>query len=374
MKIIVLQENLKQALAHIRRVIPSKPQLPILSSILVEASNDGITFSGTDLYTGMRVRVKGSIENPGTVAVPAQVLTETVTSLFAGSVTLEEHSGSLELTTDQTTAKIQCYASDEYPAFPEKEGQEMTVGWAAFEHILKTVPFSTAKDDSRPVLTSVLFDFNDSVQVVGTDGFRLSHVSLADTALQGKPMDTVSQLLIPAKALQEVHRIASREKNISNISWTFSEQMKQVFFAVEDIEMVIRLMDGEFPPYQKIMPETFETELSLDAEQFETHLKGALVFAKEASQIVTFSFESETLTLTASSPSLGSHQSQMPIQLKTGQPETIAFNAHYILEMLQATKPETVTFKMNQSLQPAMFQVDQDASFKYIVMPFRVTQ
>jgi DNA polymerase-3 subunit beta len=178
-------------------------------------------------------------------------------------------------------------------------------------------------------------------------------------------------LLIPGKALQEVHRIGSREEK-KVIRWTFSPQLKQLFFAVDEVEMVIRLMEGDFPPYQKIMPESFTTQVEIDPDQLLASLKGAMVFAREASHIIKLSFDADQLTISAASPTLGNHQSTVPIKLRSGQPNEIAFNVHYLVELLQTAKPKTLKLLMNESLQPAQFEIDGNQNYRYIVMPFRV--
>lgn len=378
MKIVVLQENLKKVLGQLRRVVPSKPQLPVLSSFLVEATEHGIVVSATDLYTGMRVNLAGDVEVVGKAAVPAVVFSDLVNTLSPGKVELELNDGTLSIKSSQSTATIQCYVSDDFPDFPEKEGEQLEVSWEAFEQILKCVPFATAKDDARPVLTSILFSLTpEGSVVVGTDGFRLSHLSLDSAALQApQQSDDSTHLLLPAKALQEVYRVAAQQRKDSAqpVLWTFSKTMRQIFFGVDETEMVIRLMDGEFPPYQKIMPSEFATEIELDAEELESRLKGALVFARDSSFIVTLEPEGGSIMLSAVSPSLGSQRSQLTASVLKGSLQPISFNAHYILELLQTVKPEKITLCMNESLQPTQFKIEALPQLTYIVMPFRTTQ
>lgn len=376
MKISVLQENLKLALSSVKRVIPSRPQLPVLSSVLFSVSKEGIFLLGTDLYTGMKIQVKGSVEHEGQVAVPAAVLFETISSLSPGKVVLEKKEGSLSVSTTQSSVSIQCFSSEEFPEFPEKEGQEVRLSWDLFEKIVTFVPLATAKDDSRPVLTSVLFDMNtgeNPPRVVGTDGFRMSVLSAGKNDLVLPEKLAISQMLLPAKAVQEVRRVLSQDEK-KEVLWTLSTKMKQAFFSTDEVGMVVRLMDGEFPPYQKILPEQFSSVVEIDAEALLQNLKGAMVFAKEASQIVTLSFEDSHLVVSATSPSIGSHQSEVACSVVRGKPDKIAFNAAYIIEMIQAIKPQKLIFSMNESLQPAQFQVDEEPTFRYIVMPFRVSE
>lgn len=369
MKVSILQENLQAGLKHVRRVVPNKPQLPILSSLLFSAeAGTGITLAATDLYTGIQTTIPGSVDAGGAVAIPASIFVETVATLSPGPITLEEEDGKLTISSSNTTATIQCFPADDYPPFPDKEGSSVTISTDQLAEIITLVTVAVASDETRPVLTSVLFRFStDSTLVVATDGFRLAVMNLEGVETSDSEM---TELLIPAAALREAQRLSATVKS-KQVTFRVSQKLKQVFCSFDTTDMVIRLMEGDFPPFEKVLPQQFVTEAVVDGPTFQQHLKGAQVFAKESSNVVTLSFAENELKLSATSPSAGEHISTMPAQISGNAPLTIAFNAQYIQDFLRSASPESLAICMNEPLQPAVFRPENLSSYSYVVMPFR---
>lgn len=367
MRITVRQENLHKALQDVRRVVPSKPQLPILQAVLLEAKDDSISISGTDLFTGIRTSLSGVVETPGQVAIPAQAFSESIATLSPGNLTISVENGVSTISGDGVLMKLQSFNGDEYPSFPEKSGTSIEVAEEDFKKIVEYVAFATAKEDSRPVLTAVLFKFGEQLEVVSTDGFRLAVLQLKHHS------DEETTLLLPAKGLAEVSRLQAKQSGKS-VTLTISTELKQVFCSFGEVEMVVRLMDGDFPPYQKIMPATFATETVIDTESFVQALKGAMVFAKDSSYISTFVFSGTDVVVKSVSPSLGQFETKVPLLKPIESSIEIAFNSHYLMEFVSALKPEKIWIGMNEPLQPAVFRPENMDMYTYVVMPFRVSQ
>lgn len=367
MKVILLQENFQQALQHVSKAVPSRPQLAILSSVLITATPNGIVLAATDLYMGIRVEVLGQTLEEGSVVVPAKTLLDSIQSLSAGQVELELHGTTLQLTTKSGVLKVQGQASEDYPEFPTPSGQEVRLGLEQLDMIDSLVRFAVSVDPSRPVLTALLMLFTESqLKVVGTDGFRLA---VLDAPL-AEPIE-VDKLLLPARALSEVCRIAHHEK-VSEITFFISQELKQLSFKINTTEMFVRLVEGEYPPFEKIIPAGFELQATWDGEEFIAQVKRALIFARESSNIIRLSIAENTLTISAKSASYGEYEGTMTIDNPSGASNAIAFNGRYILEFINNTKPDQIWFGMNDSLKPAMFRLAGREDFSYIVMPFRV--
>ncbi len=365
MNITVLQENLQRVIQDIQKSIPSRPALPILSCILIDADTEkGISFSATDLNIGVRTLIQGEIRTAGKTAVPAKVFMEYVLSLNAGQIELVLEGNSLTVTGENSHATIQCFPANDYPIFPEKEGKEYTLPTEDFVPAIQSTSFSASLDEARPILTSLLFSLGEKIHVVGTDGFRLS---LFEREFSSPPL----QLLLPAKALNEVLRVVQRKKTES-VRFSVSEKLKQVFFSFDDVEMLVRLMDGEYPPYQKIIPSSFQTQITFDAQEFSQRLKTALIFAREASGIIRLALKGDELKIIASSSTVGNQESSIKAQVITGEDQEIAFNAKYLSDFLSVMKPERIWFGMNESLKPAQLKIEGNENFSYIIMPFRV--
>lgn len=367
MKLKVLQENLTGMLAHLSKAIPSNPQLPILSSILIETQNGVCTFSATDLYFGIRCSILVDSELDGSVIIPGKQFREIISSLEPGVLNLAFAENALAIANTKTNISLSGSATHEYPPFPQVEGEEYVFPIEYFEQIENNVVFSASLDQARPVLTAILFVFNEKgLTCVSTDGFRLSTV-----VIDGSQTFEPKTFLIPAKALSEVYKIASKLK-VSEVRFKVSEELKQVFFSLDGVEVFVRLIEGEYPPYEKIIPSSFSTEVTFDTAELLDTLKRAMIFARESSNIVRFEITQEKVSIHSSSPTFGKYAGELQLVTISGEPNEIAFNIKYLLDYLNATKAEKQWFGMSESLKPALFRPDGTQNQQYVVMPFKV--
>lgn len=367
MKVIVLQENLQQALQHVIKAVPSRPQLSILSSILVTTTSNGLLLAATDLYMGIRVEVLGQTLEEGSVVVPAKTFLDSIQSFSAGQIELELKENTLKLTTKSGVIKVQGQSSEEYPEFPAPSGQQVNLNLEQLNMIDTYVRFAVSVDPSRVILTALLMLFSENqVKIVGTDGFRLAILEAPLVEAVG-----VERLLLPARALSEVCRIANHEK-VNQIAFFISQELKQLSFKINTTEMFVRLIEGDFPPFEKIIPSHFEVEAVWDGDEFAAQVRRALIFAREASNIIRLTLEPTQLKISAKSAAFGEYEGQMPIKNPSGATNHIAFNGRYVLDFITNAKPKQIWFGMNDSLKPAMLKIGGRDDFSYIVMPFRV--
>lgn len=366
MKISLLQENLHQALNDVTRCISSRPQLPVLGCVLLVAEENKIQFFATDLQFGMMTTVPGKIELPGRVAIPAKVFTDLIATLSAGEIQMTLNDHTLEIKTADANAKLQTFAADDYPAFPKLEGEEIQFPLDVLAPAVQATSFASSLDETRPILTALCLQFGEQLEIVGTDGFRLARITLPYSAEE-------RQLLIPAKAVSEAIRIAVRKK-VEKVVFTVSDKLKQVFFSFDGYDISMRLLEGQFPPYQKIMPAEFSTQLVFDADEFQQKLKTASIFAREGAGIIRFIVKKEGLALVSSSSTFGNQESLVKAKhLKDFDVEKeIAFNSKYVQDFLSVVKPQHIWFGMNEPLKPAAFRPEGMDAFTYIIMPFRV--
>jgi DNA polymerase III subunit beta len=368
MKIEVLQENFHAALQHLSKAVPSKPQLPSLACVLMQATKEGVTVAATDLYLGIKTVVASTVLTEGQTAIPAKTLFEVVSSLPAGQMTLEVTSNTCVITSKAGQTKLSCVASEEFPAFPELPTELHSLDLAILSDMSKSISFASSADQSRPVLTSVLMKSQgEALQVVATDGFRL--------ALKNYPVTfaLAESLLLPVKALQEMVRIGTQQKT-ETIGFAVSEELKQLFVVVNETQLFVRLIEGEYPPFEKIVPTNFTLEVTFDAEEFAAQIKRALIFARDSSNIVKFTIDEKGMTCTASASASGEYSGQLDVTHVQGTAGTIAFNGRYLLDFLAALKPSKLWFGMTESLKPALFKIDGVEEFMYVVMPFRVNE
>jgi DNA polymerase-3 subunit beta len=367
MKIKILQENLKVALGNLQKAIPSRPQLPILSSVYFRAEKDSLVLAATDLYLGIKCAVPAESDEEETLVVPGDILKNLVFSFSAGEIEIEKKENSLILKYGNSTSSIPYQSAEDYPPFPEVAGENYSLSTTLFEKIEKYVAFAAAVDQTRPVLASLLFSFKQNgLNLVGTDGFRLATLETKDG------VENLSQdLLIPVKALNEVFRMVSQVEE-KQITFKMAEELKQVLFTVGNTEIYVRLIEGEYPPYQKIIPPDFEHQFNLDWDELNTQVKRAFLFSRDASNIIRFEISKNKLEIKANSPAQGEYQGEITIDY-AGEPLEIAFNALYLLDFLAIQKEGELTFMMNESLKPAAFKIQTEKDYLYLVMPFRTT-
>ena len=366
MQITVLQENLVPVLQTIKRLLAAKPQVPILACVLVEAKDGKIFFSATDLFMGAKVGVLGTIEKEGSVAIPAKALNELITSLKPGKLEISYQDSMLTLSSARNVTKLQVFSPEEYPAFPEPGETAITLPTSLLQTIENTLSFAVSKDETRPLLNTILLKLGGESHLVATDGFRLAfrqeNLAVDDTSI-----------LFPARALAEIVKLATADK-VAEVVLALSPEFQQVYCQIGEAQLHVRLLDGEFPPYQKILPTQFTGEVLLDAEELQQVLKTAAIFTRDSSKIVTLELGENELQVSATSPALGTHQGSMPLKRLTGEPLKIAFNVQYILEFLQRCGSSGVLLKTNDSLDPAVLTPEDDPAFMYVIMPFKLQQ
>ena len=365
MKIKVLQENLKTALTNLQKAIPNKPQLPILSSIYLKAENGKLTLAATDLFLGIKNVIPAEVEQEGSCVIPGDIFKNLVFSFSAGDVSLEQKEKSLVVNYEKSKSSLPYQSAEEYPQFPEVIGENFSLDKTLLEKIDKYVTFAAAQDQTRPVLTSLLFSFKKSgLEIAATDGYRLS--TMKDN---NHSIGIEKDLLIPVKALNEVFRMMSQTES-DRVVFRVSEELKQVLFVVDGIEIYVRLIEGDYPPYEKIIPAEFEYTIKLDLSELASQVKRAYLFSKNSSNIVRLVLAQNKLVAKATSPASGEYTGEIDIDF-SGEEQEVAFNALYLLDFLNTQKEGEVVFQINESLKPVAFSLPNEKDILYIVMPFR---
>ncbi len=369
MKIKLNLSDLKKALKNVQKAIPSNPQLPILSSVLFSVADNGLTLAATDLYLGIRTKVKLNTEETIAVTIPGIMFRDLVNSFNDEDVQISIKEDHLDLKSGTSQAKLPVQSSVEYPDFPEIKGQKISVSVEVLNEILQMVSYASSLDQVRPILTTIMFEFGQSgLEVVATDGFRLAVLKYPELKTE-----FVQRLLIPAKSFDEVTRIINQGES-AEVNFQIDQELKQIKVETDNNEIFIRLVEGEYPPYQKIIPESYTTKVEVDGESLKEELQRAMIFSREASNIVKFQIMSDRLLIKSVSPALGEYNGEIALIKDNNQhvDQEIAFDIRYLLDFLNSVAPQKIIFCMNESLKPAAFNVDQRDNFTYIVMPFRV--
>lgn len=364
MQFTIPQATLNATLKRAVKFLSTKPQLPILSCFYVEATDKEITLIATDLHMGIKEHLTGQIETPGIAVIPAKIFSDLISTL-KGNITVNLEGQQIEVTSEKSRSVINTLPEQDFPPFPKKEGESVKFSAEMLKQVVELVSFASSRDETKPILTSLLFESSAEPVAVATDGYRLAKLSLPTDKGQ------FPKVLFPARAFEEVIRMIDA-KSSETVEIALSEGLKQAFFTLPLSEIVIRTLEGNFPPYQNIVPKEFLYESSFDVDELEHLIKSAMLFSKEGSSIVQITLEIDQIEVKATSSLYGEFKSTMSAKNKIDSPMTIAFNGRYILDFLQKVKGKTGVLKCNDPLKPVVFGVTDLSGYMYLAMPFRL--
>ena len=367
MHVSILQENLLKALARTGRAVSAKPQLPILSNVLLETENGGLRITATNMETTESVHAAAKVEKDGALCVPSRVLTEFVSSLPSETVALAIKDGSLSVRCSGFTATIPGVPGAEFPPVPQLGKTKGTsLQKQALINALNHVLFAAAADEGRPLLTGIRITHkDDTVVFAATDGYQLSVKKLA------LPIKNNVQLVVPARALSEVVKVSLEEKETEEIAF-LQEEGGQLAFVVGDTEIFTRPIEGEYPNFEKIIPASHTTRVLVEKEALARAVKSAAIFARDNANIIRFHIENQTMVVSANTPQVGENQVEVSAKVD-GDGGDIAFNSRFLLEFLANFSEDELLFEMTGSLNAAVFRPVKDDSFLHVIMPVRVS-
>ena len=372
MKLSLLTENLNTALTHVSRFVSTKAQLPILSHILFSSDSGRLKLSATSLEMGINYWTGAKIETEGSFCLPAKDISEFISYLPGGKIDFSLNDQNLlTVTSTKASSTFSTLSSTDFPIIPSIDSSTVfELDLPSLLDSVASVAFASATDDSRPVLTSVLCKFtSESLTLVATDGFRLSLKTIKFSNPITFPDDQESlTLLVPSKSLAEVLKIA---KVAPKIKVGLTPDRHQVVFVLEDLEIVSRLIDGEYPNFERIIPEVSPTKVYVNKEELAQAIRLASVFARQSANVVRFTLKANSLELSANAPQIGQNQVSVDAKIE-GDPLEIAFNYKFISDFLAIAKSDEITIELNQPLTPGAFRDPQNPDLLHIIMPVRL--
>lgn len=374
MKISLISDNLQKKILFVNHAISTRSQLPILLNFLIEAKEGRLTISATDLEIGIVVDIPAKTEEEGSVTVSAKTLVEAISTFSSGKIVFETTKEGLLLKGEKEEAVFQTVPTDEFPKLYEDKGEQiMVLKKEALIKDLSKVVFAASPDSERPALSGVLIkEEKDGYLLVATDGYRLS---LKKNALKNTKKAQVKEetlMLVPSRVVRELIQM-EKETGAEDIKVYVSKEKNQIIFSQEDIILVGRLIEAEFPKYEKIIPTDFSTKTILEREGLQRAVKAGYVFARQTAGIIKLSINKENVLASANAPSVG--KNLVEIEAKTsGEENEIAFNARYLLDFLANATSEMVSFEMTGPLNPGVFKEVDDPTFMHLIMPIRVQE
>lgn len=364
MKVSVTQKKLAKALSLIKDVASSRNELPILNNILLRTDGGRLLVAGTNLEIASTQYIGAKIEKPGSITIPARLVSEFVTNLPSGTVELETKDDHLHITSGKFSSVINGVVADEYPELPtidETTAIQYEIDVEDLKKAIVQTKIAVSSDVTRAVLTGVYWhNYEGSLYLAATDGYRLAEKRLAKS-------DSEVSAIIPASTLSEVSKSVGEEKQITIL---FDDS--QVCFRTGDMEIVSRLIDGKFPDYRQLIPSSSETEIIIKKADFSRVTKIAALFARESGGgiTVTASKENSLLSIHSIASELGENTSEASAEISAdGQ---VTLNSRYLTEVLNIVDADEITFSFNGKLSPCVIREQvKNPDYTHIIMPLK---
>ena len=363
MKVVCARDELVQRLAVVSRALSTRSSVQILSGILLRAENGELRLAATDMEVSLRASLSAEIDGEGSVVVPGRLLVDLARLLPESDVVIEHRAEEsvVHVTCGSASYTLHTYNADDFPRLPDVDAvATFSVDREALLETIARVARSASRDESRPVLTGILARFETGKLVMAaTDSYRLS---VKETPLETKGAEL--EAIVPARALQELSRVAQSGDEIQ-----VGVHENQVVFLADGVVLTSRRIDGQFPNYKQLLPETFEHELTLPRTELLDVVRRAAVMAQRNSPL-RLRFAEGELTVSAQTQEVGEAHESMPAGF-TGDPLEIGFNADFLREGLESVDADEVKLRLISPLRPGLIS-DENDDFWYLIMPIRL--
>jgi DNA polymerase-3 subunit beta len=341
LKLTTKRDELVAKLSIVSRAVSTRAATQSLSGILLTADQDGVTLSATDLELGLKTKLSAEVDGPGSVLLPGRLLAELSRSLGDPMVEIElrEAERDVEIRSGGSSFHLRVLPSEDFPTFPEEEGEPLTIPAPALASTVDLVARAASRDDMRPVLTGVLVSASGSeMTMVATDSYRLA----VKRTVSADGVETVSVALL----------------------------RNQAVFRAGEIVLNTRLIEGQFPNFRQLLPESYEHDVRLPRPEFLDVTRRVSQLAQRNAPL-RLSFAPGELTVAASTPDVGDAEETMPAAFE-GEPLEIGFNPDFLREGIESVEGDEVVLRLISPLRPGLLQPVDNEDFRYLVMPIRL--
>jgi DNA polymerase-3 subunit beta len=371
MNVSVMQENLARGLGVVGRAVSSRATLPVLANVLLKTENAGLKLTATNLEIGINCWVPGKVTDEGEITVPAKLLTELVSSLPNQRIDLQfsAKDRTLKVTSGGSRSSIKGIEADEFPVVAAIGDTPITSADSrTLREALGEVVFAAASDESRPILTGVLTRLaGDRMTLAAADNYRIAVRGLA----LAKPVTPEIIIVVPARSYAELMRIMPDSEE--SIEITVTPNKSQILFHVNGIDLVSRLIEGQFPNYEPVIPTGHTSRAVLDREAFLAGARRASIFARDSANIVKIEIGGEAavgVSITAHAADVGDAADALEASID-GQPTSIAFNARYLIDVLSNLGAEQAALELSGPLAPGVIRGVGKDDYVHVIMPVR---
>jgi len=368
MKIMCTKRDLHEGLAAAGRVT-GRSTLPILMNFLVKTTPSGLEITGYDLEIGIRRQIPAQVQEEGAFTVSSKILTDIVNALPDSHVQFSgDGQGALNLTCDRSSFDLLGLPADDFPNLPEVgEESEFTLKAGDLKALIQQVAFAASTDEARAVMTGIDLKIGDGkITMAATDGHRLAVRHLDVT--EGATEPPAASIIIPARALNELARLLPQD-DAAEVKIRLASN--QIQFQVENTTLVSRLIEGQFPNFERVIPASTDKSVTMQTQELAQAVRRAAIVAREASNRVILKTEGDRLIVTAESGGVGKAKEDVEA-LREGEDVEIAFNAKYLLDVLNVLDSEGVRFELTGSLNPGLIRPVDGSDYLYVIMPMQI--
>jgi DNA polymerase-3 subunit beta len=363
LKLTCERDELVRQLSIVSRALSMRSTVQILSGILLEAGGERLALSATDMELSLQASLEASVDEQGKVVIPGRLLAELARLLPDSEVAIAHRleDGVVEVTCGAANYRLHTYGVEDFPRLPDPGAAGLySIDRAALVDTAVKVGRSASRDESRPVLTGILVRFEPGkVVMAATDSYRLS---VKETPLEGEAPEL--EAIVPARALGELARIAQGAGELQ-----LGVHENQVVFTIDGTILTTRRIDGQFPNYSQLLPESFEHELAIPRDELLDVVRRTAVMSQRNSPL-RLRFAEGELTVSAQTPDLGEAHESIPVPF-SGEPLEIGFNPNFLRDGIESIESDEVRFKLISPLRPCVLDAEGE-DFRYLLMPIRL--
>lgn len=365
MKFQVLQENLNRAISQASRFASTRAQLPVLTNVLLSAQKEKLNIAATNLEVAISLSVGAKVEKEGKITVPAKTANDIVSNLSRGPVEISAEKETLTIKQGSFSSNLSGVNPSDFPVVPDKIGKDgLSIKVDDFLRAFSRVSFACSLDETRPILTGVMFwSKKDDLTLVATDGFRLSQKKLS----MQKGI-SLGKVVFPKYVLSEVSRSFVEDEYLQI---AFNQKENQVVFKIDNAIISSRVIEGEFPDYEKIIPKSHTTTVNVNKEDLVQVIKLAAVFARDSGNVVKLGIKKTGVVVASESQYSGSQKNSVDAKVE-GDDLDIAFNYRFIEDFLGVVGGESVHMEFGGPQSAGVFKDPDDKNYLHLIMPVKI--
>jgi DNA polymerase-3 subunit beta len=367
MELVVRKNELLRELQLFQGIVERKNTIPILANVLIEAKDDEVRMLATDLEVALRSRCQASVAKGGSLTVPAKKLFEIVKALPETDVRIEEDKNGVKVAADRFDSRMQTLPREDFPTLPEASGAaRATLPGSLLKEMIAKTQFAITGEDTRYFLNGAKFVLKpDSLTLVATDGHRLALVEVKHDVGITQEIGVI----LPKKTLLELGKLLAEGDG----DVVFEGGENHLFFEVGGRVLISRMIDGQFPAYERVIPKGNDKLIEFDRERLTSAVKRVALLSNERSRAVKFEIDKGKVEVTSSSSEFGEAKEQLPVEY-TGTSMAISFNAQYVVDFLNVVNTDVVSLSLKDEVSQAVMKPvgAQGYDYTYVIMPMRI--